>query len=84
MNHINYSYLRNNLAKILDEVNSDHMPVIVTRQKGKAAVLISLEDFNAYEETAYLMKSHKNAVRLNQAIEEIAMNKVIKNNIIEE
>ena len=62
MNHINYSYLRNNLAKILDEVNSDHMPVIVTRQKGKAAVLISLEDFNAYEETAYLMKSPKNAM----------------------
>ena len=84
MNHINYSYLRNNLAKILDEVNSDHMPVIVTRQKGKAAVLISLEDFNAYEETAYLMKSPKNAARLNQAMEEIAINQVTKNNLIEE
>lgn len=42
-----------NLASTLDKVYDDHKPVLITRQKGKPAVLISLEDFQSYEETAY-------------------------------
>jgi len=37
--------------------------------------LFSLEDFQAYEETAYLMASPKNAIRLNQAILEVEAGK---------
>lgn len=64
MDAISYTAARNNLAKTIDKVNEDHVPVIITRQKGKSAVLISLEDFNAYEETAHLMRNPKNAERL--------------------
>ena len=71
MNTLNYSTFRGNLASILDKVNEDHTPVLITRQKGKPAVVLSLEDFQAYEETAYLMASPKNAERLSQAIVEI-------------
>lgn len=44
---------------------------IITRQKGKAAVLISKEDDSALEETAYLLRSPKNAARLRAAREQV-------------
>lgn len=71
MNILSYSAFEKNIASTFDRVNDDHAPVLITRQDGKSAVIVSLEDFNAYEETAYLMRSPKNAQRLNQAIAEI-------------
>ena len=71
MDTMSYSAFRTNLAGTLDKVNEDHEPMIITRQNGRPAVVMSLEDFQAYEETAYLMASPKNAERLNQAIAEI-------------
>lgn len=70
MDNISYSALRSRLARMLDKVNEDHAPLLVTRQNGAPAVLMSLEDFTAYEETAYLMASPKNAERLHRAIAE--------------
>ena len=84
MDTINYSALRSHLATILDKVNNDHKPVLITRQKGQPAVLIGLEDFKAYEETAYLMASPKNAVRLNQAIADVKAGKIMQYGLIEE
>jgi antitoxin YefM len=67
-----YSELRQNLAATLDSVTEDHEPVIITRDRGKpAAVLISLEDFAAYEESRYLLQSPRNADRLLKAIAEL-------------
>ncbi len=84
MKTISYSAFRSNLASTLDMVNDDHKPIIITRQKGKSAVVISLEDFQSYEETAYLMASPKNAERLNQAINEINAAKTTQHALIEE
>ena len=66
MDTISYSVLRSKLAQVLDQVNDNHKPVIITRKNGKSAVLVSLEDFHSYKETAYLMASPKNAERLNE------------------
>lgn len=74
MKIISYSSLKINLANILDEVNDNYSPVIVTKQNGKAVVIISVEDYKSYEETAYLMASLKNAKRLNDVITEIEAN----------
>lgn len=71
MDTITYTSLRQNLAGILDKVNQDHLPVLVTRQNGESAVLLSLKDFQSYEETAYLMASPKNAQRLVESIAEV-------------
>ncbi len=76
--------LKNNLSEILDRVNEDHIPIIITRENGKPVVMMSLEDFNAYEETAYLMSSANNAQRLNQAIEELRQGKGVERELIEE
>ena len=72
MRSTSYSDLRKNLAATLDSVTNDHEPVLITRDRGKpAAVLISLEDFASYEETAYLLRSPKNAERLAESIAEL-------------
>lgn len=84
MHAINYSTFRNNLASNLDQVNENHQPLLITRQNGKPAVVISLEDFQSYEETAYLMASPKNALRLNQAIFEIENGQTFTHELFEE
>lgn len=68
---ISYTQLRNRLAKTLDKVTQDRAPVLITRQKGKPAVLISMEDYAALEETVYLLRSPKNAARLHAAREQV-------------
>jgi len=84
MDSISYSAFRSNLAKTLDKVNEDHVAILVTRQNGKPAVVMSLEDYTSYEETAYLMASPKNAQRLNQAIAEIEAGKAVQHGLLEE
>ena len=83
METMSYSAFRSNLARTLDKVNDDHKPVLITRQNGKPAVVISLEDYHAYEETAYLMASPVNAARLNQAIAEVEAGKTFQRELIE-
>jgi len=68
---ISYTQVRNRRAKTLDKVTQDRAPVLITRQKGKAAVLMSMEDYAALEETAFLLRSPKNAVRLRAAREQV-------------
>jgi antitoxin YefM len=84
MDTISYSNFRSHLATTLDKVNDDHVPILITRQNGKPAVIISLEDFKSYEATAYLMASPKNATRLNQAIAEIESGRSVQHPLIDE
>lgn len=83
MDTMSYSTFRNNLAKTLDNVSENHTPVLITRQNGSPAVVISLDDFHAYEETAYLMASPKNAQRLNDSIGEIEAGRHIRRDMNE-
>ncbi len=83
MDILNYTTFRNQLSKALDKVNDDHIPIMITRQNGKPAVLLSLDDFKAYEETAYLMASPKNGARLNQAIADIEAGNIEQHALIE-
>ena len=80
---INYTDFRSQLAAILDKVNQDHAPVMITRRNGEPAVVMSLKDFQSYDETAYLMASPKNAERLNKAILEIENGAVEEHELIE-
>jgi antitoxin YefM len=72
MDAISYSTARANLAKTMDRVCEDHSPLIITRQKEASVVLLSLEDYQALTETAYLLRNPKNARRLLAAVEQLA------------
>ena len=71
MDTISYSHTRQRLAEIMDRVNDDHAPIVITRQNGRAVVMMSLDDYNALEETAYLLRSPKSAKRLMTAVEQL-------------
>ncbi len=75
MKTLSYSAIRNNLAKAIDEVVEDHAPILITRQKGAAAVLVSLEDFESWQETAYLLRSPANAAHLRRGIAQVKAGK---------
>ena len=71
MDTMNYSYTRQHFADVMDRVNNDRAPLLITRQQGKPVVMMSLDDFNALEETAYLLRSPANAQRLIDAIAQV-------------
>lgn len=71
MEAISYTNARSNLAKTMKKVCEDHDPVIITRRNENAVVMMSLEDFQALEETAYLLRSPKNARRLLESIAQL-------------
>lgn len=73
MNTITYSYARAGLSSAMKKVCEDHEPVIITRQKEESVVMISLEDFTALEETAYLLRVPKNARRLLESVAELEL-----------
>jgi antitoxin YefM len=68
MRHLSSTDLRANLSSVMDQVNDDHEPVIVTRAKGKPVVMVSLEDWASMDETTYLLASPVNRASLMQAI----------------
>ncbi len=83
MRAISYTSARNNLAQTMRKVCEDHDPVIITRKNGEAVVMISLEDYEALSETAYLLQSPKNAKRLLESIEELESGKGIERDLLE-
>lgn len=83
MDTISYTELRQRLAAAIDQVNEDHAPLYITRQRGKPAVLLAAEDYAAIEETLYLLSSARNAARLNEAIEGLRAGELEERELIE-
>jgi antitoxin YefM len=71
MDAITYSQARSNLAGTMNKVCDDHAPIIITRKNQRSVVMISLEDYESLEETAYLLRSPRNARRLLESIAEL-------------
>ena len=75
MDAMTYSTLRANLASTMDRVCDDHEVLIMTRNGDQAVVMLSLEDYKALEETAYLLRTPANAKRLLSAAAQLDADK---------
>ena len=75
MDAITYSAARANLGTTMDRVCNDHEALIITRNGEQSVVMLSLEDFQALEETAYLLRNPANAKRLLAATEQLRVGK---------
>ncbi len=75
MKSVTYSYARQHLADTMKKVCENHDPIIITTKRNKSTVLLSLEDFESLEETAYLLRSPKNAKRLFESIKQLESGK---------
>jgi antitoxin YefM len=83
MKAISYTAVRQNLAKTMEGVCKDHAPVIVTRKASDSVVIISLEDYSALEETAYLLRSPKNTRRLMESIAQLESGQGTERELVE-
>ncbi len=83
MEAITYTAARQNLAKIMEKVCRDRTPMIVTRKSSESVVIMSLEDYEALEETAYLLRSPKNTRRLIESIAQLENGKGNEKGLIE-
>jgi antitoxin YefM len=84
MRTLSSTALRANLSAVMDQVNDDHEPVIVTRAKGKPVVMVSLDDWASMDETTYLLASPENARRLRESIRHLNEGKGVVRDLIEE
>ena len=76
---VNYSFARQNLAKLMDEVEQDCAPIFITRQRKRGgAVLVSQAEWDSIQETLYLVRTPKDAQDLRDAIAELNAGKGIE------
>jgi antitoxin YefM len=75
MEAISYTAARENLAATMQKVCDDRAPVIITRNRDQAVVMISLEEYESLEETAHLLSSPANARRLIESVAELRAGK---------
>jgi antitoxin YefM len=66
-----YSDARANLKGLMDQVVHDRTHVVITRQKAGSVVMVSLDDWNAMEETLHLLSTSANATRLRDAVKQL-------------
>lgn len=71
MKTLSYTESRARYAEVLDSVVDDREEVVITRAGHEPVVIVSLEDYQALKETAYLMRSPANARRLLDAMERL-------------
>jgi antitoxin YefM len=72
---ITASEARKHLFPLIQQVNDDRNPVEIT-SKGGDAVLLSLADYQALEETAHLLRSPANVRRLLESLDQARAGKV--------
>ena len=83
MDVMTYSATRAHLSETMDRVAADRTPVVITRQRAEAVVMVSLADWSAMEETLHLLSSPANANRLRASINELDAGKGKQRNLIE-
>lgn len=71
------SDFRSDLKHYIDTVIDDYETIIINRGKDKAAVILSLDEFNSWEATLHEMSSKANMDRLHESIQQIKDGQVV-------
>jgi len=71
MDVMTYSDARAQLKDVMDRAINDKQEVVVTRKNGESVVVISLETWNAVNETLHLLSTPHNAARLRASIAQL-------------
>jgi antitoxin YefM len=66
-----YTALREKLAGFLDKVTDDREVVFVRRRGARDVAIVAADELSSLMETAYLLRSPKNAERLFESLREL-------------
>lgn len=83
MNAITVNEAKNDLSRVIERVTANAEPMIICGEGSQKAVLLSLEEFNSWQETLYLLSNPANADHLRQSIAEVREKKIVKKELIE-
>ena len=72
---IEASLARKNLLKLIEKVNLDNKPIVITSDRGNA-VIISERFFNSIKETNYLLSTAANRKSLEKSFEQARSGKL--------
>src|SRR5882762_6099053 len=78
MKSITYTAARENLASTINRVCEDDSPVMITRNRDQAVVMLSLAEYESLQETAYLLRSPANAKRLLDSLDAAKRGKLVR------
>ncbi|AUN30167.1 type II toxin-antitoxin system Phd/YefM family antitoxin [Niveispirillum cyanobacteriorum] len=78
MDVVNYSTARQNLAGLMDKVTQDRTPVVVTRQGAEDVILMSMSEFEGWQETVHLLSSPANAEHLRRSMEQLDAGRIVE------
>ena len=83
MNVITVNEARRNLDRLIETVIANAEPTVIATEAGQQIVLLPLDEFNAWQETAYLLSNPANAAHLRQSIAEAQSGKTSERELTE-
>jgi antitoxin YefM len=83
MNAVTVNSAKQNLDSLISQVIANIEPTIICNDSGEKAVLMSLAEFDSWQETLYLLSNPANAEHLKQSIAEARSGKVTEQALIE-
>ena len=84
MEAITYTEFRKSLKGCIDSVHDTHAPLLITRQHGGDAVLVSSEEYQSLQETLHLLGSPQNAQRILSSIKEAESGRLEERDLVNE
>ena len=70
MTVISVNEAKENLEKVIERVMADAEPAVLRTDSGEEVVLLSMSEFNSWNETVYLLSSPANAAHLRKSMSE--------------
>lgn len=83
MNVVTVNEAKRNLDLLIAKTVSNAEPTIIITDTGQQIVLLPLDEFNAWQETAYLLSNPANAAHLRQSMAEAQLGKIAEHELIE-
>jgi antitoxin YefM len=83
MNAMTTQQASQDLDNLINQVITDVQPTILCSDNGNKAVLISLDEFSAWQETIYLLSNPVNVNHLLSSIQSARTGKVFEKGLIE-
>ena len=83
MNAVLTAQASKNLDNLIGQIVADAEPAILLNDNGEKAVLMSLDEFNSWQETLYLLSNPANAEHLRNSIQEANEGKTFEKELTE-
>jgi antitoxin YefM len=83
MNAVTLNDAKQNLEQLIKQVIADAEPAIVCTETGEQVVLISLDEFNSWKETIYLLSNPANAAHLRKSLAEASAGQIQEKELVD-